>query len=509
MAKYKSYNYSQKVLIPVCLEDQLMPGTLEFTIHALVENRMDMSIFDGRYNNDETGRWAYDPKILLKVVLLGYSRGLISSRKIERACWENITFMALSCCQYPDHSTIAAFVSSMKDEIIPLFRDILLVCDEENLLGGTFFALDGCKLPSNASKEWSGKVSDLKRKKDTIENKVAQLLEDQVEADKRDDKNNERPLDGSNRGKQIERLKKKAERIEGFLKGHGPKIGKQGREITSNITDNESAKMMTSHGTIQGYNAQALVDNKHQVIVYGEAFGDGQDHYHVPPLLDGAKETMGAIGHSEDCLKEKILVADSNYHSPTNLNKCEDEHLDAYIPDTNFRRRDPRFATQKRWRPHSGKLFTLDDFYRDESTDAYVCPQGKTLKREVKQFIKDGIVYRRYVADAQDCKRCQLRGRCLRGTQSKRRHLNVPIGHVSGNLTKEMAEKIDTHQGRSIYHQRLAIAEPVFANIRYLKRLDRFMLRSKVKGTIQWLLSCMVHNIGKIVNYGCRAYGFT
>lgn len=62
MGKYKHYDYSQNVMIPVSLDEQLMPGTLEFTIHALVENRMDMSIFDGRYNNDETGRWAYDPK---------------------------------------------------------------------------------------------------------------------------------------------------------------------------------------------------------------------------------------------------------------------------------------------------------------------------------------------------------------------------------------------------------------------------------------------------------------
>ena len=216
MAKYKSYNYSQEVLLPVSLEEQLMPGTLEFAIHTLVDTRMDTSLLDDRYSNDETGCSAYDPKILLKVILFAYSRGLISSRKIERACWENVTFMALSCCQYPDHSTIAAFVSSMKDEILPLFRDVLLVCEQENLLGGTFFALDGCKLPSNASKQWSGKISDLKRKKDKIENKVAQLLEEQVEADKRDDENNERPLDGSNRGKHIERLKKKAQRIEGF-----------------------------------------------------------------------------------------------------------------------------------------------------------------------------------------------------------------------------------------------------------------------------------------------------
>ncbi len=158
MAKYKPYDHRQDVLIPVCLEEQLVPGTLEFAIHTLVETRMDTSIFDDRYNNDATGRWAYNPKVLLKIVLLGYSRGLISSRKIERACRENVVFMALSCGQCPDHSTIALFVLSMKGEILPLFRDVLLVCEEMNLLGGSFFALDGCKLSSNASKEWSGTI---------------------------------------------------------------------------------------------------------------------------------------------------------------------------------------------------------------------------------------------------------------------------------------------------------------------------------------------------------------
>ena len=126
MAKYKPYDYSQSLLIPVSLQDQLMPGTLEFAIHTLVENRMDMSVFECKYQNDETGRRAYNPKILLKVVLLGYSRGLTSSRQIERACRENVLFMAMTSNQRPDHSTIAAFISSMKDQIKPLFRDILL-----------------------------------------------------------------------------------------------------------------------------------------------------------------------------------------------------------------------------------------------------------------------------------------------------------------------------------------------------------------------------------------------
>jgi transposase len=378
MARYKNYDYSQDVLIPVSLEEQLLPGTLEFAIHTLVETRMDTSIFDDRYRNDDTGRWAYDPKILLKIVLFGYSRGLISSRKIERACKENVTFMALCCGEQPDHSTIAAFVSSMKGGILPLFRDVLLVCEEEGLLGGTFFALDGCKLPSNASRKGSGTIVDLKMKKEKIENKVKGLLEEQVEADKEDD-DDERTGGSSGiskREKQVERLQKQADRIEKFLRDNGPKMGKQGREVKSNITDNESATMVTSHGTIQGYNGQAMVDSKNQVIVHGEAFGDGQDHYHVPPMLDGAKENMEAIGQSEDYFEGKILTADSLYHSPTNLKKCDEEKLDAYIPDKDFRKRDPRLKTKGQRKPKK-KRFKLHDFQHNETRDEYICPQGK------------------------------------------------------------------------------------------------------------------------------------
>lgn len=117
------------VLIPITLKEQLEPGTLEHTFHELVEKKIDLSVFENRFNNNATGAPAFDPKILLKVVLFAYSRGIIGSRPIERACRENIIFMALSCGFQPDHSTIAHFVSSMKDEIEPIFRNILLVCE--------------------------------------------------------------------------------------------------------------------------------------------------------------------------------------------------------------------------------------------------------------------------------------------------------------------------------------------------------------------------------------------
>jgi transposase/IS5 family transposase len=500
MAKFKAYDYRQRVFLPVSLEEQLLPGTLEFAIHTLVEDRLDTSRFEQHYRNDETGRVAYDPKILLKIVLLGYARGLISSRKIEQACRENVVFIALACGQQPDHSTIATFVSSMTGEILPLFRDVLLVCQEMDLLGGTFFALDGLKLPSNASKEWSGTRSELHRKKERLEAKVKELLAEHVQEDKGDDPP-AGPGGGRDRERQMQRLQKQAERIGEWLNDHNSKYGTTGKEISSNLTDNDSAKMKTSHGVIQGYNSQALIDGKHQVIVHAEAFGRGQDYAHGPPMLEGAQENLRSLGHGEECLAGKILTADTNYHSDINLRKCQELGLDAYIPDRFFRRRDPRYAAQSRYWPRR-KRFLLEDFQYEEASDHYLCPQGKRLRRKAKKAYAEGLVNRIYVAEEQDCQCCTLHLRCLTAHGGKRRYLRVPVGVELTNLSRRMAGKVDSDLGRKIYPQRFAVAEPVFANIRTHKRLDRFTFRGKVKVNIQWLLYCMVHNIEKIANLG-------
>ena len=117
MARYKEYPYEQGIMIPVDFSKQIVSGTLECTIHWIVDNKIDISGIEERYNNDATGAPAYDPAILLKIVLFAYSRGIISSRAIMNACRENIVFRALSADSMPDFTTIASFIRNMKDEI--------------------------------------------------------------------------------------------------------------------------------------------------------------------------------------------------------------------------------------------------------------------------------------------------------------------------------------------------------------------------------------------------------
>ena len=120
MARYKPVERGG-MFIPVVLAEQLQPGTFEFALDHLVDHELDLSALDARFNNDHTGASAYDPRVMLKIVLLAYSRGLISSRKTEQACLQNVLFMALSGDSQPSYTHVAKFVRALGGEIQALF----------------------------------------------------------------------------------------------------------------------------------------------------------------------------------------------------------------------------------------------------------------------------------------------------------------------------------------------------------------------------------------------------
>jgi transposase len=504
MAKFKPCNEDQLVMLPISLQDQLVPGTLEHTISELVDKHIDLSVFDARYNNDETGAAAIHPKILLKVILLAYAKGMISSRQIERACQENVIFIALSYGYAPDHSTIAQFIVSMQSEIQNIFGNILLVCEEMGLLGGTHFSLDGVKLSANVSKEWSGTFDELKHKHDKLQEKLQQVIAEHAQADQQPEVEIERQK------KRERRFQVQVERLNQFLQEQEPKYGSEGKEIQSNVIDNESVKMPTSHGVVQGYNAQALVDSKHQVILAAEAFAS-QDHENLAPMLEDAKKNLASIGKDETYFQGKQLTADSNYHSFNSLNVCQDEKIDAYIPDIQFRKRDPHFADQERFqdgihgRQRTGAKpspFNASDFSFDASKQVYLCPQGKELTCHAHNQVNRYRTYDVYHARVQDCAACPVKSRCLSKSTASRRYLSIPVDSQPPNLIDAMKAKVDSEVGKRIYARRLAIVEPVFANICVHKRMHRFTLRSKRKVDVQWRLFALVHNIGKIHMFG-------
>jgi transposase len=511
MARYKEYDYSQGKFIPIHFDKQILPGTFEHTLHYLIDNEIDLSVFDSRYSNDETGAPAYDPAILLKIILYAYSRGITSSRKIAQCCRENIMFMALSADTQPHFTTIADFISTLHEEIIRLFLEVLLICDEMGLIGKEMFAIDGCKLPCNASKEWSGTKEDLQRKKDKMQRVIRQILTRHREMDV-----TEASKEIVEREQQyVDTLKKKVKKIKEWLEGNDDKVGKSGTPLKSNITDNESAKMKTSHGVIQGYDGIAVVDDKHQVIVHAEAFGAAQEHDLLLPMLEGTRENFEAIGQ-RDVFTSAKLVADSGFHTEGNVKGVMEEGIDAYIADTHFRKRDPRFAEVDRYRERFRKdraeyygtkgLYRPKEFVMSEDKTHCICPAGKRLYRNGGNVIVDGNRAVKFRGRKTDCRVCELREKCLRNPErTEARQVYFFQGRAGSKpetFTEKMKRKIDSLKGRLMYNRRLGTAEPPFAHIRAILGLDRFTLRGKRKVNTQWLLYCIVHNLAKVHRYG-------
>ena len=332
MAKYKKYSYEQARFIPIHFDKQILPGTFEYTLSYLIDNEIDLSLFENRYNNDDTGAPAYDPAILLKIVLYAYSRGIVSSRKIARCCQENIIFMALSADTRPHFTTIADFVSSMENEVLGLFRDVLLICDEMKLIGKDMFAIDGCKMPSNASKEWSGTKAELNKKKQKMERAIRRILKKHRETDIE-----EKDIDVVEKEKQyIKTLRRQIKKLSKWLDDNDDKPGKTGKPRKSNITDNDSAKMKTSHGVIQGYDGVAAVDSKHQIVVHAEAYGQPQEHDLLEPMIEKTRDNFKAIDSSEDVFKKTKLTADAGFHTEANMKMLAGENIDGYVADISF-----------------------------------------------------------------------------------------------------------------------------------------------------------------------------
>ncbi len=174
--RYKPGNLHQGAFVAIHFDEQILPGTFEYALHHLMEHKVDLSAFDDHYHNAKRGACAYPPKSLLKIVLFAYSRGILGSRRIEAACKQNVQFMALAGEAKPDHATIAAFVGRSPEAIQSVFREVLLVCDQMGLIGKEMFAIDGLKLPSNASKEWSGYHDELRAKSQKLDRAVKRML---------------------------------------------------------------------------------------------------------------------------------------------------------------------------------------------------------------------------------------------------------------------------------------------------------------------------------------------
>lgn len=503
MPRYKPVDRSPRFLA-VVLEEQIQPGTFEFALDHLIDKELDLSALDAKFCNDETGASAYDPRVMLEIVLLGYSRGLISSRAIEAACLNQVLFMAISGDTTPAYTSIAKFVRELGSAIEPLFAQVLMVCDRMGLIGKQMFAIDGVKLPGNASKERSGTHAELLHRAERLEKAAHKILA----AHRSRDESADALTMQDKRQARIEALTKEAQAMRAFVAQTKPKTNAKGHPLKGNVTDNDSAKMATSKGVIQGYAAQAAVDAKHQIVVAADVAGSGSEQASLLPMIEQTAAVRTV---------HTLIAADAGYHSNGNIKALRDRAIPALVADNQMRKRDERFKGQAKYKCKADPLydktsthkapkrFGAKDFDYDRATQTCICPAGKAMYSSGSNCRVGGRVYHKFTGTLGNCGSCALRTQCLRHPEPTqvRQVAIFAKGQPSPHQATEMMKRaIDSERGRRLYSQRIGTVEPVFANLRHNKRLTRFTLRSRSKVRTQWSLYCLVHNIEKIATAG-------
>ena len=292
--------------------------------------------------------------------------------------------------------------------------------------------------------------------------------------------------------------------------------GRRVKEVKSNLTDNESAKMQTGRGTIQGYNGIAAVDKKHQIIVEAQAYGEGQEYHTLRPILDGLQTRYRRTKLSENIYASQVIVtADTGYSNESNNEYLKANGINAYIPDHQFRSRDSNFRHQKAKHGHKHAALNkgianeipASEFTFNKRRNTCHCPMGKEMWLKSVKKGSDGKRRLCFEGKLTDCRRCRIKHECMRNPSSadtREGHgRQVSITYTNGQTVMDwMKRRVDSREGKAIYGHRMSVVEPVFGNINTNKRLDRFSLRGKEKVQGQWRLFCLVHNIEKIANYG-------
>jgi transposase len=452
LKRFKPYHPNQLLLLPPDMKDWLPDDDLVYFIMEMLD-RLDLSAIYDSYDGTKGGQPAFDPKMMVGLLLYAYCVGLPSSRKIEKATYYQVPFRVLTADQHPDHDTIAEFRKRHLKALSGFFVQILQLCQKVGLVKLGHVSLDGTKVKANASKHKAMSYGRMEKKSEELEAEVRRLLQEAQAVDDAEDalygkgkRGDELPEELRFKQKRLEKIKEAMESLEQEAKAEadvkrkemaereqalkeqgkkrkGKKPKAPGEEpdpkAQRNFTDADSRIMKDSASKSfeQGYNCQVAVDDKSQIIIASGVTQQSNDKQQVKPMVEAIKDNTGGS-------KPRKVSADTGYFSESNIEYLEGERIDGYL------------ATGKH------KHTDITESYR--------------------------------------------RGRIPKDATKKER----------------MARKLRTKKGRETYSKRKQIVEPVFGQIKEVRGFRRFLLRGLKNVTGEWDLICLTHNVLKLFRSG-------
>ena len=280
-------------------------------------------------HDEPRGMPPYHPALMLKVLLYGYATGVTSSRKLEERLSSDVGFMFLAGQARPGHKTIGEFRRRHLAAFGALFLDSLHLCQAAGMVRLGTVALDGTKLKANASRHKAMSYARMPEREAALEAEVARILDEAEAIDRAEDaqygdaRGDELPEALRTREGRLRAIREAKAALEAEARTGDPDAVPDPK-AQRNFTDGDSRIMLSKpDGWIYGYNAQAVVDEAHQVIVATTIETTTTDVGHLPALIDQVEANTGR--------RPKRLLADAGYQSDDNLAHLEARGIDAYV----------------------------------------------------------------------------------------------------------------------------------------------------------------------------------
>ncbi len=416
----------------------------------------------------KAGAERYEPRKMIKLIVYGTSYGDRSSRKLERACRHNLSYIWLMNSLQPDYRTIIRFRSDYKDAIKKVLKQCVRMCVKMDLIEGNTLFFDGSKFRANASLKHNLNREDIEKELAKVEQHIDDLM---VEAERLDQSENGLPS-------LVETLEKIADRqqLANSMKDCLAQIDHEQRPSVNRV-DPDSVTSKSRQGTHAMYNVQCATDDKHGLIVHAQAVGEPNDNNQLIPQLKAAVENSG--------VPPQAACTDSGYFNPSQTNDI-DKNITVVMPS-------PQQANEEKDPDKTPPgPFDKSHFQYDKERDVYICPEGRMLKHQgVDSQRPHRHIYR---ANAQECNRCPHHDVCTRGRSGRK-----VIRSEYEDIIQRQESVYASERGQAIYKRRKQRAEHPFGHWKRSLHAGQFLLRGRDKVNVEVSILATCFNITRMI----------
>ncbi len=468
----------QRLLFPSNVFD-LLPEDHECYLYKDLFGQLDTLALESQYSHN--GQNAYHPKLIVSILIYAYSRGVFSSRQIERRCNEDLSFMYIAQMNCPNFRVLSDFRKDHPEFFQDCFKQSVKLAMELKLASLGHISLDGSKFKANSSKHKAMSYKRLKEKEQELTAEIDDLITKANRCDEEEDQaykdqtGYEIPEDLKHKKARLARIKDAKEALEKREQSLNP--GKEIEDKKQISFADKDARIMGKKGSFDyQYNGQISVDEDHQIIVGQHLSQNANDKQEVAPALESLQETTGRLPEN--------MSADNGYMSGDNLEALDASPIDVYIAT------DKGEKTSKTSLDESDRKLVKADFEYNKTKDRFTCPGGQEL--EMKRQANDGA--KTYQGDAGACADCAYKSRCCKSGKGEARTITTDDKEP---LRQQMNAKMEEEESKELYKKRKVIVEPAFGHIKN-SGFRRFSVRGEEKVAGEFSLVCATHNLKKI-----------